>query len=148
MCLIVDVNVAQEVFSNSDDPDFSVIRHALFQKESNSVKLVYGGYLRVEYLRMETVRRALRVLDQSGRIIQISDAKVNTEQKLIEHLNICVSNDTHIIALARVAKVRLLCSHDQSLHTDFTNKKLIDEPRGKVYQKATHKHLIKKFCTL
>lgn len=147
MCLIVDVNIAREVFGGSEDPDFSVIRQALFQKASNSVKLIYGGHLRVEYLRIDAVRRALRVLDQAGRAKQISDAQVNAEQAAVEEMGICVSNDTHIIALARIANVRLLCSHDQALHTDFTSKKLIDEPRGKVYQKAAHKHLIKKFCT-
>ena len=146
MCLIVDVNIAREVFGGSEEPEFFVIRQALYQKASNSVKLVYGGHLRVEYLRVEAVRRALRVLDQAGRARQISDAVVDAEQKSVEQMSICVSNDTHIIALARTANVRLLCSHDQALHTDFTNKKLIDEPRGKVYQKAAHKHLIKKFC--
>ncbi len=146
MCLIIDVNVAREVFSDTEEPDFAEIRKALFLSKAPGVRIVYGGLLREEYLRVEQVRRALVVLDRAGRVQKVSDAKVVAETISIELLHLCVSNDTHIIALARVAGVRLLCSRDQALQTDFSNKKLIDNPRGKVYQNASHKHLIKQFC--
>ena len=45
----------------------------------------------------------------------------------------CHSNDTHVIALAQITGARLLYSNDKDLHEDFKNKRLIDEPRGKVY---------------
>jgi len=146
MCLIVDVNVAREVFSAPDEPDFADVRKALFSSKPPVVKIVYGGRLREEYLRLEDVRRALVVLDRAGRLRAIPDAEVGAETASVEALGLCVSNDTHIIALARVAGVRLLCSRDQALHTDFSNKKLVDGPRGKVYQNASHKHLIRQFC--
>ncbi len=146
MCLIVDVNVAREVFSDTEEPDFAEIRKALFQSKAPLVHIVYGGLLREEYLRIEQVRRALVILDRAGRARQVPDAEVRAETDLVEAIRLCVSNDTHIIALARVAGVRLLCSRDQALHTDFNNKKLIDKPGGKVYQSASHKHLIKRFC--
>jgi len=146
MCLIVDVNVAREVFSDTEEPDFAEIRKALFQSKPPLVRIVYGGLLREEYLRIEQVRRALVILDRAGRARQVPDAEVGAETDLVEAIRLCVSNDTHIVALARVAGVRLLCSRDQALHTDFSNKKLIDKPRGKVYQSASHKHLIKRFC--
>ncbi len=146
MCLIVDVNVVREVFSDTEEPDFADVRNALFLSKSPVVKIVYGGLLREEYLRLEEVRRALVILDRAGRTHKISDADVEAETIAVETLSLCVSNDTHIIALARVAGVRLLCSRDKALHTDFNNKKLVDSPRGKVYQNASHKHLIKRFC--
>lgn len=146
MCLIVDVNVAREVFSDTEEPDFAEIRKALFQLKAPLVRIVYGGLLREELLRVEEVRRALVVLDRAGRTRQISDAEVAGETSAVQALALCISNDAHIIALARVAGVRLLCSRDQALHADFTNKDLIDTPRGKVYQNASHKHLIRQFC--
>ena len=146
MCLIVDVNVAKEVFSVTDEPDFADVRRALFSSKSPVVKIVYGGLLREEYLRLDDVRRALVVLDRAGRVRAIPDAEVEAEIARVETLGLCVSNDTHVVALARVAEVRLLCSRDQALHADFTNADLINSPRGKVYQSASHKHLIRQFC--
>ena len=146
MCLIVDVNVAREVFSDTDEPDFADVRKALFLSKSPVVKIVHGGLLREEYLRVEEIRRALVVLDRAGRVRAIPDAEVVAETVSVETLGLCASNDTHIIALARVAGVRLLCSRDQALHADFTSAALIDRPRGKVYQSASHKHLIRQFC--
>ena len=58
----------------------------------------------------------------------------------------CVSDDPHVIALAQESGARLLCSLDEALHTDFTNPRLINAPRGHVYQNAAHKHLIRLHC--
>lgn len=145
MCLIVDANVAKEVFSDTEESDFVELRKALLSK-SPIVRVVYGGLLREELLRIAEVRRALVSLDRLGQVRQVSDAEVSQETSTVEGLALCVSNDVHIIALARVAEVRLLCSRDQALHTDFTNAELIKSPRGKVYQNASHQHLIWQFC--
>ena len=45
----------------------------------------------------------------------------------------CRSNDTHVIALARVGGARLLFTNDGELQKDFRNSGLIRDPRGKVY---------------
>ncbi len=145
MCLIVDANVAKEVFSDTEESDFVELRKALLSK-SPIVGVVYGGLLREELLRIAEVRRALVSLDRLGPVRQVSDAEVSQETSTVEGLALCVSNDVHIIALARVAEVRLLCSRDQALHTDFTNAELIKSPRGEVYQNASHQHLIWQFC--
>lgn len=52
------------------------------------------------------------------------------------------SNDPHIIALARAKGVRLLYTGDGDLANDFKDKSLIDRPRGKVYSRASHAHLL------
>ena len=54
------------------------------------------------------------------------------EEKLLQEEG-CRSNDTHVIALAQISGARLLYSNDKDLHVDFKNKRLIDEPRGKIY---------------
>lgn len=57
------------------------------------------------------------------------------EKRAIElrEIDLCVSDDEHIIALAQISGARLLYSNDGDLHKDFRNKNLIDNPRGKVY---------------
>ena len=45
----------------------------------------------------------------------------------------CRSNDTQVIALARVGGARLLFTNDGMLQGDFANRELIRDPRGKVY---------------
>ena len=50
------------------------------------------------------------------------------------------SDDPHILALAQVSGVRLLYTNDRPLHGDFGNKRLIDNPRGKVYSTLKNKN--------
>ena len=63
-------------------------------------------------------------------------------------LDLCVSNDVHILALARAAGVRLLISLDRDLHRDFTNPQILRNPRGKVYQNRQHAKLLNKPCKM
>jgi hypothetical protein len=110
------------------------------------LQVVYGGELGREYAKVKSVARVVKLLDQAGIAKKVSDRAVDEEDKVVKTLNLCVSNDTHVIALARVAEARLLCSADQGLHTDFKNKKLIDKPRGRIYQNKTHNGLLKRKC--
>ena len=71
---------------------------------------------------------------------------VEKETQYLIQKNACISNDCHIIALARASGARLLCSDDVKLGEDFKNKKWIDKPRGKIYKNATHNKLLKKRC--
>ena len=52
------------------------------------------------------------------------------------------SDDPHVLALARATGARLLYTDDHNLIADFKNKKLIDQPRGKVYSNAANAHLL------
>jgi hypothetical protein len=146
MCLIVDVNIAPNVLLTDHDPDFLHVHNRLFATKGPTAKLVYGGKLVEEYGHNEGIRRILRELDRAGRTRKIPDEDVENECVVVESMNECQSNDHHIIALARVGKVRLLCSRDHALIADFTNKKLLDSPRGKVYQYASHRELLTRFC--
>jgi hypothetical protein len=64
------------------------------------------------------------------------------EEEKVKKRGYCTCDDEHIIALALVSRARLLCSNDQNLVEDFTNRKIINKPRGKVYKNSKHKHLI------
>ena len=75
MCLIVDVNVAEDVLIKNDDIDFSHVHKALFATKSPPAKLVYGGKLFEEYKKNLNVLKALQVLNQAGRTRTVSSEK-------------------------------------------------------------------------
>ena len=52
------------------------------------------------------------------------------------------SDDSHVIALAKAAHVRLLYTKDSALKKDFKNKAIIHSPRGKVYSSERNKSLL------
>ena len=81
-------------------------------------------------------------------VVEESEVEVRTEE--LRTAEVCVSNDPHIIALAQVSRSRRLYSNDSDLQADFTDKMLIDKPRGKVYStmknrdfSGTHRALLK-----
>jgi hypothetical protein len=143
MCLIIDVNVVHKFFPEPSE-DFKPIHKAI---DEGRAKLVYGGELTREYRKTAAFRRFLFRLDQQGKARQVADSKVDAETKRLSEGSFCVSDDPHIIALARVGAVRLLCSEDEALATDFTNQALLGKPRGSVYKRAEHAHLLHKHCS-
>ncbi len=142
MCLIIDVNWVHHVHP-TPNADGTPIREALL---TGRARLVYGGKLSQEYRDgSRDFRRWLVRLDQAGRALKVPDADVNRATDELVRAGTLVSDDPHIIALAQVSRVRLLCSSDGALHTDFTNHVLLS-PRGSVYQRAEHAHLIDDHC--
>lgn len=142
MCLIVDANVVHKVFPSPEN-DFSFVHSAII---GGRARIVYGGKLTREYERLPAFRRYLLRLDQQGRARQVPSAEIEAETARLAKSGLCVSNDHHIIALAVVGRVRLLCSEDDDLETDFTNIALLRNPKGNVFKRAEHAHLIKKHC--
>jgi hypothetical protein len=141
--LIIDANVASNALRDPPRPEFVPICEALF---SGSARMVHGGKLTDEYLRIGSIRSALSQLDRAGRVVVLIRAEVDAFERLLADAGVCESDDPHIIAIAQLSGARLLCSNDQDLHRDFTNKDLVDKPRGSVYQNESHKHLIRKYC--
>lgn len=135
MCLIVDANLCSVVFKDTKDTAYKSLRDAIF---SNRVMLIHGGKLSKEYERAG-VLPLIALLAQSGRAIKIDDALIDAQ--LLQIRGACLSNDDHVIALARAdrKRARVLCTHDEALRGDFKNKSLIDRPRGTVYSPSRHK---------
>lgn len=143
MCLIVDANVASLVFTPEPPKEFNPVTKALVRGDAVAV---YGGQLTREYQKSHSVVRFLATLDRAGRAKQLPGHQIDTESARLAVEGACQSNDHHVIAIALVGHVRLLCSRDAALHADFTNKALLDDPRGNVYQNETHTHLLRKHC--
>jgi len=140
MCVIVDANVASQVFASPPVEDFRPVMRWLLKRNG---KLVYGGENARELFKVRAAVRAVQELRRSGRAHREEDGVVDAETDRVKDGGLCVSDDPHVVALARVSGARTLCSHDQDLHLDFRNRELISNPRGMVYQNAGHAHLLR-----
>ena len=134
MCAILDANVANEVFGAKLPPAGEGF---LSRINAGKLTLVVGGKLLEELERSsgefkEWVKNAL--LYGRARLIEADQVAEQTAQ--VEKDGAYTSDDPHILALAQVSGARLLYSNDERLKQDFGKKRLIDNPRGKVY--ATH----------
>lgn len=138
MCLIVDNDVGQTFFSSQrGDPYFP----ALDWIRRRDGRLVVGGRLWVEEYHGTQRANLVRSLEQTGRAIIYPARVVDAEEDAVK-VN-CKSNDTHVIALARISGARVLCTQDSALEDDFKNRALIDSPRGHIYKNASHQHLLR-----
>jgi hypothetical protein len=140
MCLIIDANFIHRVLGPANE-DIATLQAAIFKQ---SVVIVHGGKLTTEYAQSAKLVRTLAALNRAGVVRRVDDALVDAATAEIEPH--CVSDDAHIIGLARATGARILCSADHTLHQDFGNRLLIAGPRGKVYQGNQHAPLLRKTC--
>lgn len=140
MCVIVDASVAGLVFSVPHEPDFQPLWHWLEEKGG---KLVYGGHLVDELNRIPAARRLLAELKRSGKALVPSPTTMKQAENDVRNLKLCRSNDQHVVALARASGARVLCTNDRQLENDFTNPAIVPHPKGKIYKKAQHRHLLR-----
>ncbi len=123
--------------------------YLLGQVESRRIKLVVGGRrLRCEYRKAGFDRWLVEAI-RAGLVRQEKDEKADHRATGLARQHEAAttriqSDDHHIIALAQISGARLLYSSDQALHADFTNKGLIDTPRGKVYSTSVNEVLADK----
>ncbi|MCY3630038.1 MAG: PIN domain-containing protein [Rhodothermaceae bacterium] len=131
MCAILDANVVHEVFK-VDGHDAG--KQFLEWINTGRGHLVIGGKLTAELSKAsESFRQWAKIARIQGKMTIVHDGEVDQTEKDLTDAGNCISDDTHIIALAQVSGARLLYSNDEALHKDFGNKKLIDHPRGKIY---------------
>jgi len=147
VCVIIDNNVAARVLLQ-DDPQFEPVRHRLLAGSKRPIRIAYGGRVREELFRNIRVQVALEILDRAGRATLVPNSKIEKEQRALLNSGLCTSNDVHVIALARAAPARILISLDQDLHRDFKNAKILNNPRGKVYQRREHAKLLNTPCDM
>jgi predicted nucleic acid-binding protein len=140
MCLIVDANLAGLVFSSPPHSDFVPVLDWLQQRDGC---LVVGGHLANELSRMEKARRFVVQLQRAGIARLVAEEEVEREEAEVTATGLCESNDSHVVALARVSGARTLCTHDKALQRDFRNARLVAKPRGSVYQRPAHAKLLR-----
>ena len=135
MCAIVDANVASRFFAHDSDllPLWKWI-------DDGKGRLAVGGQLTEELSRVAGAAAQLRAWLQAGLAFREDTGQLEAERQQVADQ--CSSDDSHVIALARVSGARILCSSDRRLHADFGNRALINNPRGSIYQTADHRHLL------
>ncbi len=134
MCAIIDANVAGEVFGAKKPPAGKEFYDWL---TTGKGQLVVGGKLLLE-LNKTPARDWIRQAILSGRTRREDSSLVGARAAELTDNHACTSNDTHVIALAQISGARLLYSNDANLQRDFKTKRLLDNPRGRVYTTTMH----------
>lgn len=138
MCAIVDANVASEVFGENPPP---AAEEFLEWITDGRGVLVVGGRL---YEELDGHSPGFRqwagqaILARQMRVV--NEDKVNARERQIHSARGHRSDDPHILALAQVSGARLLYSNDRDLQQDFANRRLINQPRGKIYSTLVNKN--------
>ena len=139
MCLIIDANVAHEFYSSPPHEDAAPIIEWI---DRGRGLLVFGGKLADELGKNSRGIRWLRGRLQAGRANRILESKIALSQKQLEASKEIKSNDIHVLALALASGARLLFTGDRELQRDFTNRKIINTPRGKIYSSRKNADLL------
>lgn len=138
MCVIIDVNFFSDMMARQDEEDFATVIQWL---ETGGGAISVGGKLKRELMKVTSVRRYVERLSEAGRAYLAGDPEVDAEELAIDAH--CSSDDPHVVALARVGGARTLCSFDRTLHQDFRSPSLIRNPRGAIYQRRSHRHVLR-----
>ena len=141
--VIIDNNLICAVLADGSPLPISELRDAFLFGRGHKIVAVLGGRLEVEYYGHVKHKALFVRLIQAGRIRKVSTTDVDKIEAQFVSLGQLKSDDPHVIALAIVSGARVLCSHDAALHEDFTDPNVIASPRGKVWQRDAHNHLLR-----
>jgi len=131
VCIILDACV----FGDYNNSNLKPVRAWLARKPAN--RIAYSQTDRFEREWKHFPGRA--ELWRRNKLMFVDPNKVSSQQEELEKNPKLQSNDTHVLALAQVAGVKLLVtSGDKALQTDFKNI-----VHGKVYKDAKHEHLLR-----
>ena len=134
MCLILDANRFSVALATPPGPNYRPILDWLTRANSAGM-VVYGGTKFLQEIdRHDGARRWFLALQRAGRAKLIDQAKVDAEERAVRKLELCASDDEHLIALARTSGARVFCTEDTALWKDVHNPSLLAKPRGRVYR--------------
>ena len=117
VCAIIDNDVVSEAFGDKGTPAGKAFRDRL----ANGLRLIVGGKLLEELDQNGTFRKWRLVMGQRGLVQTVSKKCVDIAARRLLDEGSCLSNDHHVIALARLGGADLLFSNDRKLHRDFKN---------------------------
>lgn len=142
MCVIIDASVIGDLVKEPQCADLSPVIDWLTSPKEHGCTVI-GGLQKTELAESTGWRKLLVQLWRSGKVHEPPPDDVERELRVVNEMGLCVSNDAHVIALARASGARTLCADDRALETDFRNPKLLRKPRGFVYKRArNHRHLL------
>ena len=130
MGVIVDANVAAEVFSSSRTP---VGDRFLQHITTGDGVLSCGGKNLAELRRVGGFREWEKTAVRFQRLRYEETQPLKQRTDVLLAMDACESDDEHVIALADIGCGRLLFTNDRALQRDFRNPDLVNEPRGQVF---------------
>ena len=139
MCIIVDTNKLGGFLADPPDKDSRPI-HKWLVRGAGSIVYSTGGKFAEEI--PDRAKAKLADYVRAGRAKLIPESLFADDERDLEARPDLRSDDPHVLALAKVAGVRLLYTADRNLISDFRNKNFIDRPRGKVYSSARNANLL------
>ncbi len=137
MCIILDISCFHK-FKDDTNEDIKPVRKWFGRRNNKFVYAPTNGF-KSEWENSSERRNLLRQWRQAGKLKQENAEEVEKETKKLKSKT--KSNDPHIIALARIAKVNVLVSDDGNFQKDFKDKKLVEN--GSVYKNRSHQHLLR-----
>jgi len=141
MCLIVDTSVVNELVANKTQRS-----KVFFELQSKRrIRIATCSDLQKEHKGNAAVIDFFRRIKQNNLLNEIGDSRIRIEQRAVGRIG-HESNDSHVLALARVSGARVIATDDSDLREDVGNAKLL-KPKGKVFSKANQRHLFSgRYC--
>ena len=135
----MDANRLGTFLADPPDEDSRPIHKWL---KSGAGSIVYSTDGRFAQEIQGRVRTRLADYVRAGRAKLIPASRFADDERNLKARADLRSDDPHVLALAREARVRLLYTADRNLISDFKNKRFIDGPRGSIYSGARNAKLL------
>ena len=139
MCIIIDANKMGTFLSEPVSTDAAPVHRWL--NRGGTVVYSTGGKFDAEI--GSSAKAKLTDYVKAGKARFVPPARLAPHLRALTKLT-TQSNDEHMLALALASGARLLYTADQALINDFTDHRIVNEPRGKVYKRAAHAALLTK----
>ena len=130
MCAIIDNDVIHQLFG--DDPTEPALYFLRWLSRRNGGIIVAGGRLHRELAQNPKYLQFFTDRFGAGRARTVDNPLVDAEEETVRALR-PRSNDTHVLALARLSGARLLFTNDEDLKRDFANPDIIPGTPGQIY---------------
>jgi len=140
MCLIIDANKINNLVEKPEEPDHRPI-HDWLEKQRG--RIATGGRNLEELTVSAGGKRFIAGLLKAGKAWKYEADVISTKERELADSGILQSDDEHVLALSIVSGARCLFSDDRDLCDDFRNPRIISRPRGKVYRRDEHQHLLR-----
>ena len=141
MCIIVDANKLNGFLADPPHEDAAPI-HQWLNRRVGPGTLVYSTDGKFACEVGGNAKRKLEDYYRAGRAQLVPASRFAKDEAKLEASDIVRSDDPHVLALARASGARLLYTGDSKLIADFTDRRIIQEPRGKVYSGAANAKLL------
>lgn len=143
MCIIVDANQLGVFLAEPPHEDAAPI-HQWLNRRVGAGTLVYSTEGKFACEVGDNAKRKLEDYYRAGRAQLVPASRFAEDEAELKASGELRSDDPHVLALARVSGARLLYTGDNKLIADFTDRRIIQKPRGRVYKGAANANLLTK----